>query len=75
MMHTTTIHIEYDNVEFVEELTKHKELSRVVNFLIRSYKEDRGYIDPHTRIERLERQLKAKTEQYEAMKKEAEAGK
>ena len=75
MMHTTTIHIEYDNVEFVEELTKHKELSRVVNFLIRSYKEDKGYIDPHTQIERLERQLKAKTEQYEMMKRDVKASK
>lgn len=73
MMHTTTIHVEYDNVEFVEELTKHKELSRIVNFLIRSYKEDKGYIDPHTRIEQLERQLQSKMEQYEAIKKEAEA--
>jgi len=74
-MHTTTIHIEYDNVDFVEELTKHKELSRIVNFLIRAYKEDKGYLDPRTRIEQLERQLKAKTEQYEAMKRETEARK
>jgi hypothetical protein len=71
MMHTTTIHIEYDNVEFVEELTKHKELSKIINYLIRSYKQDKGYTDPRTKIEQLERQLKAKEEQYEAMQKEA----
>jgi len=69
-MHITTIHVELDNVEFVEELVKHKELSRVVNFLIRSYKEDKGYMDPHTKIEQLERQLKAKEEQYKALKDE-----
>ena len=71
MMHTTTIHIEYDNVEFVEELTKHKELSKIINYLIRSYKQDKGYTDLRTKIEQLERQLKAKEEQYEAMQKEA----
>ena len=70
-MHTTTIHIEYDNVEFVEELTKHKELSKIINYLIRSYKQDKGYTDLRTKIEQLERQLKAKEEQYEAMQKEA----
>jgi hypothetical protein len=44
-------------------------------FLISQYKENKGYVDPHTKIEQLERQLKAKTEQYEAMKKDIEARK
>lgn len=70
MMHTTTIHIEYDNVEFVEELTKHKELSRIVNFLLRSYKEDKGYVDSTTKIRQLETQLKKKEEQFIALKNE-----
>ncbi len=43
-MHITTFHIEPENVEFVEELTKHKELSRVLNFLISQYKENKGYV-------------------------------
>lgn len=70
MMHTTTIHIEFDNVEFVEELTRHKELSRIVNFLLRSYKEDKGYVDSTTKIRQLETQLKKKEEQFNALKKE-----
>lgn len=70
MMHITTFHIEPENVEFVEELTKHKELSRVLNFLIKQYKEDKGYIDPHTKIEQLEVQLRKKQEQYELLQKE-----
>jgi hypothetical protein len=74
-MHITTFHIEPENVEFVEELTKHKDLSRVLNFLISQYKENKGYVDPHTKIEQLERQLKSKTEQYEAMIKDIEVRK
>ncbi|WP_287950761.1 hypothetical protein [Acidiplasma sp.] len=70
MMATTTIHIENDNLEFVQELTKNKELSRIVNFLLRSYKEDRGYMDSAKKVALLEEQLKKKEEQYNALKRE-----
>lgn len=71
MMHITTFHIEPENVEFVQELTNHKELSRVLNFLILQYKENKGYVDPHTKIEQLTAQLKKKEEQFNALQREA----
>jgi uncharacterized protein HemY len=71
MISTTTIHVDDDNIEIVQELTKSRELSKVVNFLLREYQKDKGFVDSKTKIDQLEKALKSKDEQYEALKREA----
>ncbi|MEM3860550.1 MAG: hypothetical protein QW478_14335, partial [Candidatus Micrarchaeaceae archaeon] len=69
MMATTTFHVEEDNIEIVQELTKTRELSKIINFLLREYRKDKGFISSKEKIAQLEKALKSKDEQYEALKK------
>lgn len=70
MITTTSFKVDSDNIDLVSELSRNRELSRILNFLLRSYKEDKGFVDSRTKIDQLERKLKNKDEQYEALKKE-----
>ena len=63
-------HVELENEAFVRELTKERSLSRVLNFLISEYKENKGWKPPEEHIRELEEALKKKQEQYEALKQE-----
>ena len=70
MITTTSFKVDSDNIDLVSELSRNRELSRILNFLLRSYKEDKGFVDSRTKIDQLERKRKNKDEQYEALKKE-----
>lgn len=71
-MTTTTFHVDTDNIELVSELTEKRELSKILNFLLRAYKEDKGYVNSVDKVKELEAQLKKKELQYEAIKKEGQ---
>jgi hypothetical protein len=67
---TTSFKVDADNISLVEDLTKTRELSKILNYLLRQYKADRGYISSEKRIVELETRIKAKEQQYEALKQE-----
>jgi len=63
-------HVDPENESFIRELTRERSLSRILNFLISEYKENKGWKPPEERIRELEEALRKKQEQYEALKKE-----
>ncbi len=67
---TTSFKVEADNIPIVEDLTHTRELSKIINYLLRQYKADKGYISTEKRIAELEAKIKAKDQQYEALKRE-----
>jgi hypothetical protein len=67
---TTSFKIEEDNIGLVEDLSHTRELSKVLNYLLRQYRADKGYISSEKRIAELEAKVKAKDQQYEALKGE-----
>ena len=70
-MHTTTsFKVDADNIAIVEDLTHTRELSKILNYLLKQYKADKGYISSEKRIAELESRVKAKEQQYEALKHE-----
>lgn len=66
---TTSFKVDGDNIAIVEDLTKTRELSKIINHLLRQYR-DGNSIASKERIQQLEALLKAKDEQYEALKRE-----
>jgi hypothetical protein len=72
MITTTTFHVDSDNIEFVADLSKKRELSKIINFLLRAYREDKGYVNATDKVRELEALLKKKEMQYEAIKKESQ---
>ena len=72
MITTTTFHVDSDNIEFVADLSKKRELSKIINFLLRAYREDKGYVNATDKVRELEALLKKKEMQYEALKKEGQ---
>ena len=70
MMTTTSFKIDSDNLELVSELSKSRELSKILNFLLREYAKDKGFTSSFNKIQALENKLAKKDEQYEALKKE-----
>ena len=67
---TTSFKVDEVNLTLVQDLTHTRELSRILNYLLRQYKADRGYISSEKRIAELEARIKAKDQQYEALKSE-----
>ena len=67
---TTSFKVDEDNLTLVQDLTHTRELSKIINYLLRQYKADRGYISSEKRIAELEAKVKAKEQQYEALKSE-----
>jgi hypothetical protein len=63
-------HVEPENESFVKELTRERSLSHILNFLLKEYRESKGWKPPEQRIAELEEILKKKDTQYEALKKE-----
>ncbi|EQB69319.1 MAG: hypothetical protein AMDU5_GPLC00004G0289 [Thermoplasmatales archaeon Gpl] len=70
MITTTTFHVDSDNIEFVIELSKKRELSKILNFLLREYAKDKGYANSTNKIRDLEYLLDKKSKQYDALKNE-----
>lgn len=66
---TTSFKVDEDNIALVQDLTKTRELSKIINHLLRQCR-DGNSIASRERIEQLESLLKAKDEQYEALKRE-----
>ena len=67
---TTSFKVDEDNLTLVQDLTHTRELSKIINYLLRQYKADRGYVSTEKRIAELEAKVKAKDQQYEALKSE-----
>ena len=67
---TTSFKVDEDNLTLVQDLTHTRELSKIINYLLRQYKADRGYVSTEKRIAELEAKVKAKEQQYEALKNE-----
>lgn len=67
---TTSFKVDMDNIAIVEDLTHTRELSKIINYLLQQYKADKGYISTEKRIAELEAKIKAKDQQYEALKRE-----
>jgi hypothetical protein len=70
MITTTTFHVDSDNIELVAELSKNRELSKILNYLLRSYRQDKGYINSADKIRELEATIEKKQKQYDALKQE-----
>jgi hypothetical protein len=66
---TTSFKVDEDNIALVQDLTKTRELSKIINHLLRQYR-DGNSIASRERIQQLEASLRAKNEQYEALKQE-----
>ncbi len=66
---TTSFKVDDDNISIVQDLTKTRDLSRILNHLLRQYK-DGNSIASRERIEDLETMLKKKDAQYDALKRE-----
>jgi recombinational DNA repair protein (RecF pathway) len=66
---TTSFKVDEDNIALVQDLAKTRELSKIINHLLRQYR-DGNSIASRERIQQLEALLKAKNEQYEALKRE-----
>ncbi len=64
---TTSFKVDTDNIAIVEDLTHTRELSKIINHLLEQYKDHSSY---EQRISELEARIKAKEQQYEALKRE-----
>lgn len=69
-MTTTSFKVDSDNIELVVEMAKTRELSKILNFLLREYAKDKGFSSSFNKIQTLEDKLAKKDAQYEALKKE-----
>lgn len=67
---TTSFRVDENNIQLVQDLTHTRELSKILNFLLSQYKSDKGYISSEKHIAELEARIKAKEQQYEALKSE-----
>ena len=67
---TTSFKVDEDNIRLVQDFTHTRELSKIINYLLRQYQSDKGYISSEKRIADLEARVKAKDQQYEALKSE-----
>ena len=67
---TTSFKIDENNISIVQDLTRTRELSKILNYLLQRYQQDKGYISAEKQIANLESQVKAKDEQYHALKQE-----
>ena len=67
---TTSFKVDTENIAIVEDLTRTRELSKILNYLLKQYRSDKGYLSAEKRIEELETRIKAKEQQYEALKSE-----
>ncbi|EQB66442.1 MAG: hypothetical protein AMDU2_EPLC00007G0083 [Thermoplasmatales archaeon E-plasma] len=70
MMTTTSFKVDSDNIELVVEMAKTRELSKILNFLLREYAKAQGFTSSYNKIQALEDKLTKKDAQYEALKKE-----
>ena len=70
MITTSSFHIDSDNIELVSDLSKDRELSKILNFLLREYAKDKGFTSSQNKIQELEALIDKKDKQYEALKKE-----
>ena len=68
---TTSFKVDEDNIPVVQDLIKTRELSSVLNALLRQYRDRNTLSD---QIKELADRLVKKTEQYEALKREIESG-
>lgn len=66
---TTSFKVEEDNIAIVQELSHTRELSKILNYLIREYRERNGKL-PEAIIADLKEQSAKKDEQYQALKRE-----
>lgn len=66
---TTSFKVDEENIAIVQNLTHTRELSKVINYLLREYRERNGKL-PETIITELKDQLAKKEAQYEALKRE-----
>lgn len=66
----TSFSVDADNIGIVQDLSKTRELSKILNFLLRQYQADKGYISVEKKVAELEAKVKAKDQQYEALKDE-----
>lgn len=67
---TTSFKVDDDNIPAVQDLLKTRELSAVINALLRQYRDRNTLSD---QIKELADRLAKKTEQYEALKREIES--
>jgi thiamine monophosphate synthase len=67
---TTSFKVDDDNIPAVQDLLKTRELSSVINALLRQYRDRNTLSD---QIKELAERLAKKTEQYEALKREIES--
>ena len=68
---TTSFKVDDDNIVIVQDLLKTRELSAVINALLRQYRDRNTLSD---QLKELADRLAKKTEQYEALKREIESG-
>ena len=64
---TTSFKVDMNNIAIVEELSHTRELSKILNYLLEQYKNKQTYMQ---KINELETRIKAKEQQYEALKRE-----
>ncbi|MEM0142589.1 MAG: hypothetical protein QXL94_01345 [Candidatus Parvarchaeum sp.] len=67
---TTSFKVDEDNIQLVQDLSRTRELSKILNHLLREYQTTKGYITVEKKVAELEAKVKAKDEQYEALKRE-----
>ena len=67
---TTSFKVDDDNIPAVQDLLKTRELSSVINALLRQYRDRNTLSD---QIKELAERLAKKTEQYEALNREIES--
>jgi hypothetical protein len=67
---TTSFKVDEDNIAIVQDLSKTRELSKILNHLLREYQTTKGYISVEKKVAELEARIKAKEQQYEALKNE-----
>ena len=67
---TTSFKVDEDNIPAVQDLVKTRELSSVINALLRQYRDKNTLTD---QLKELADRLIKKTEQYEALKREIES--
>ncbi|MEM0142815.1 MAG: hypothetical protein QXL94_02505 [Candidatus Parvarchaeum sp.] len=65
---TTSFKVDEDNIQLVQDLSRTRELSKILNHLLREYQTTKGYISTEKKVAELEQTLKKKSEQYEALK-------
>ncbi|MCL5989789.1 MAG: hypothetical protein M1166_05625 [Candidatus Thermoplasmatota archaeon] len=67
---TTSFKVDEDNIPVVQDLLKTRELSSVINALLRQYRDKNTLTE---QMKELSERLAKKTEQYEALKREIES--